>query len=59
MDADVIVEIVLQMKVPFKYRMSKSEALKWRLQQVVELTRKETINNIFEASMKNAQKYKY
>lgn len=59
MDADVIVEVVLQMKVPFKYRMSKSEALKWRLQQAVELTRKETVNNIFEASMKNAQKYKY
>ena len=59
METDAIIEVVLHMKVPFKYRMSKSEALKWRLQQAVELTRKETVNNIFEASMKNAQKYKY
>ena len=46
MDADVIVEVVLQMKVPFKYRMSKSEALKWRLQQAVQLTRRELYCNL-------------
>ena len=49
MEPDAIVELVLQMKVPFKYRMSKSETLRWRLQQAVNLTRNELYCNLMNA----------
>ena len=46
METDTIVELVLQMKVPFEYKMNESEALKWKLEQAVRLTRLEMITQL-------------
>lgn len=58
MDTETIVKVVMQMKLPLECRYNEYEILKWRLQQAVELTKKETVNEIFEALLQNSQRYK-
>ena len=51
METDTIVELVLQMKVPWEIRYNKSEITKWRLGQAIRLARREIYYNIINSRL--------
>ena len=46
METDIIVDVVLKMEVPLEVKYDKLEALKWRLQQAVDLTKSYLIREL-------------
>lgn len=46
METDIIVDIVLKMELPLEVKYNKLEALKWRLQQAVDLTKSYLISEL-------------
>ena len=48
METDIIADMVLKMEVPLEVKYDKLEALKWRLQQAVDLTKSYLINELVQ-----------
>ena len=48
---DTMVDLVLQMKVPWEIRHNESEIAKWRLEQAIRLARREIYCNIMNSRL--------